>query len=159
MQRRAVHTSAFASLLTLLVITACNEPTDLQRARALIDSSRAVLRADSLKRTAVNDSLRDGPHTYRDKSGLILMEGEMRDGKRHGVWTSYWESGKVKSRSEYAGGKLNGLSTVFRENGELYYSGYNRDDHPVGEWRFFDGTGGLAKTVVYDSAGAVINDR
>ena len=150
---------AYCLLLLPILFIACNEPTDLKQARALIDSSRAVLRADSLKRAAVNDSLRDGPHTYRDKNGLILMEGEMRDGKRHGVWTSYSETGKVKSRSEYANGELNGLSTVFQENGALYYSGNHRNGHPVGEWRFFDPTGGLAKTVVYDSTGTVINDR
>ncbi len=57
------------------------------------------------------------------------------------------------SRNEYRDGKLDGLTTVFQDNGALKYSGDNKNGHPVGEWRFFDATGGLAKTVVFDSTG------
>ena len=87
------------------------------------------------------------------------MDGSMLNGQREGLWTSYHASGKIKSRSEYQRGLSHGLTTVFHDNGNPYYSGENRNGHPVGQWTFFDLGGGLLKTVVYDTAGAIINDR
>lgn len=142
-----------------LVVIACNEPTDLHRARAIIDSTQSLRRADSLRQAVVDDSLRDGHHVYRDAEGRPVMEGDLLDGERHGVWTAFAPNGKAKSRSEYAHGRLQGLTTVFHENGALYYQGQNRHGQPVGAWTFHDAAGVLVKTVNYDSSGAVINDR
>lgn len=150
--------SAIALLSPLLLVT-CGQPSDLERARAVIDSSLRVQRADSITRAQLADSLRDGPHTYRDKQGRLLMEGTIQNGLREGIWTSYSPSGKVKSRTEFVNGQPHGLSTVFHENGAVYYSGNHRNGKPTGPWRFFDPQGGLAKSVLYDTTGAVINDR
>ena len=134
---------------------ACNGVPQAERARikAQLDSLAAVAKADSLARAAVEDSLRDGHHVYRDREGLMLMEGELRDRKRVGVWTSYERDGRVKSRTEYRDGLAHGLTTVFHPNGNLYYSG-----DAVGEWRFFDLSGKLLRTVAYDSAGTRLPD-
>ncbi len=140
-------------------LVACGQPADLSRAHEQIDSLRKVHRIDSLRAAAVKDSLRDGHHQYRDKDGRLLMEGEMRNGTRTGVWVSYGPKGGVMSRNEYGEGALNGPTVVFRENGLQYYTGTNRNGKPFGEWRFYDENGALARTVHYDSAGVVINDR
>ncbi len=149
---------AFVLLVTFLLVT-CGQPADLERARAAIDSSLRVQRADSIARAQLADSLRDGPHTYRDTDGRLLMEGTMHNGMRQGIWTSYSASGKVKSRTEFVNGQPHGPITVFHENGAVYYSGSHRNGKPTGPWRFFDAQGVLAKSVVYDTTGAVINDR
>lgn len=146
-------------LLALFLLVACGQPSDLSRAHEQIDSLRKVHHADSLRAAAVSDSLRDGHHQYRDKDGRLLMEGEMRNGTRTGVWVSYGPKGGVMSRNEYAEGELNGTTVVFRENGLQYYTGTNRYGKPFGEWRFYDEKGSLARTVHYDSAGVVMNDR
>ena len=88
----------------------------------------------------------------------MLMEGELRDRKRVGVWTSYERDGRLKSRTEYRDGLAHGLTTVFHPNGNLYYSGESRNGHAVGEWRFFDLSGKLLRTVAYDSAGTRLPD-
>jgi hypothetical protein len=143
----------FCGIAAVFLLSSCQPPADLDKARSAVDSALAVQRADSLARTALADSLRDGHHTYRDAQGRLYMEGDFLNKQRQGVWTSYGENGRVISRNEYRDGKLDGLTTVFQDNGALKYSGDNKDGHPVGEWRFFDATGGLAKTVVFDSTG------
>jgi antitoxin component YwqK of YwqJK toxin-antitoxin module len=140
-------------MAALVFLASCQRPADLDKARIAVDSAQTTQRADSIAKMAITDSLRDGHHTYRDAQGRLYMEGDFLNKQRQGVWTSYGENGRVMSRNEYSAGKLEGLTTVFQENGALKYSGDNNDGHPVGEWRFFDATGGLAKTVVFDSTG------
>lgn len=123
-----------------------------------LDTTGMAARKDSLLRAAIADSLRDGYHVYKDADGRPLMEGTMKDGLREGVWTSYLRNGRVKSRNVYKKGVLHGITTVFHENGVLYYSGTQRRGKPFGEWRFYDAEGNLARTVVYDTAGTLIND-
>ncbi|MCC6839543.1 MAG: hypothetical protein IT230_05230 [Flavobacteriales bacterium] len=100
----------------------------------------------------------DGLAQEFDLQGHLQMEGNMRAGKRHGLWTSYFPNGRVRSRSEYVAGRLEGVATVFRETGGMYYTGQYSNDRQVGEWRFFDDLGNLARTVRYDTTGAIIND-
>jgi hypothetical protein len=148
-----VRSVARCCIGAVLLFTSCQRPADLEKARVAVDSAQAAQRADSLAKTAMADSLRDGHHEYRDAQGRLYMEGDFLNKQRQGVWTSYGENGRVMSRNEYREGQLNGLTTVFQDNGALKYSGDNKHGHPVGEWRFFDATGGLARTVVYDSTG------
>ncbi len=135
------------------LLSSCQRPADLDKARSAVDSAQALLRTDSLAKAAVADSLSEGHHTYRDAKGRMYMEGDFQNRQRQGVWISYGDNGRVKSRNEYRNGQVEGLSTVFQDNGALKYSGENHHGHPVGEWRLFDATGGLAKTVVFDSTG------
>lgn len=144
--------------LLLMLLCGCDRvvPEERARIRAQLDSAAAMHKADSAARMARADSLRDGHHVYRDREGLILMEGDLLGGRRQGVWTSYERDGRVKSRTEYRDGQAHGLTVVFHPNGNLYYSGDNRGGHPVGAWRFFDTGGRLVRTVLYDSTGAQV---
>lgn len=101
----------------------------------------------------------EGPNKIYDAEGRLEMEGNVHHGMRHGVWTSYFPDGRVRSRSEYREGKLEGITTTFRANGSMYYTGQHHNDKEVGEWRFFDDQGELARTVTYDTTGSIINDR
>ena len=154
--------SAFASsavfVAALVMSVACGGASTEGRPPAH-DTTGTAARADSIRQAAIADSLRDGYHVYKDGAGRALMEGQMLDGRRQGVWTSYLPNGRVQSRNVFENGVLNGVTTVFHENGVLYYSGNQRKGKPFGEWKFYDNQGILAKTVVYDTAGALINDR
>ena len=145
-------------LATLLVIGACGDARTNERPTTQ-DTTGTAARADSIRQAAIADSLRDGYHVYRDEAGRPQMEGRMQGGQRSGVWTSYLPSGRVQSRNVYENGVLHGITTVFHENGVLYYSGTQRKGKPFGEWKFYDHEGNLAKTVVYDTSGTLINDR
>lgn len=115
--------------------------------------------ADTITEIVTDRTPTNGPVELHGPDGRSRMVGDMRNGKRHGLWTSYHPNGAVQSRSSYADGVLHGTTVVFHENGQLYYTGDYRHGVQVGEWRFHDEMGTLLKTVRYDSAGAVINDR
>lgn len=124
-----------------------------------MDTTGSAAHADSLRRMAIADSLKDGYHMYKDKAGRPLMEGQMLAGRRQGVWTSYLPNRRVQSRNVYENGVLHGITTVFHENGVLYYTGMQRRGKPFGEWKFYDNKGNLAKTAVYDTSGVVIPEK
>lgn len=145
--------------LLILFLAACGgngKPSSVNRT---LDSLAALAHADSLRKVAAIDSLRDGLHTYRDEKGQPLFQGELRGEKRHGVWTAYGPGGSVKSRSEYVDGVLEGPTVVFHENGTLFYQGQHLRGKQNGEWKFFDDKNQLLKIVHFDSAGSVINDH
>ena len=145
-------------MAALVVLAGCGDATTNERPAAL-DTTGTAAKMDSIRQAAIADSLRDGYHVYMDGAGRSLMEGQMLDGRRQGVWTSYLPNGRVQSRNVFENGVLNGITTVFHENGVLYYSGNQRKGKPFGEWKFYDTQGTLAKTAVYDTTGALINDR
>jgi antitoxin component YwqK of YwqJK toxin-antitoxin module len=145
--------------LLVLCLAACGGNGKPSTVNRTLDSLAAAARADSLRKVAAIDSLRDGPHTYRDENGQPLLEGELRGGKRHGVWTAFGPGGRVKSRSEYVDGVLEGPTIVFHENGALFYQGQHLHGMQNGEWKFFDEKNQLLKIVHFDSAGSVINDH
>lgn len=145
-------------VVAALLLMACSGGEGMDRTPTA-DTAGTAARRDSLRRQAITDSLRDGYHVYKDASGRPLMEGELVDGQRYGVWTSYLPSGRVQSRNVYDHGVLHGITTVFHPNGVLYYTGTQRKGKPFGEWKFYDARGQLARTVVYDTTGAMIGGK
>jgi len=140
--------TALAALLLALV--ACNGP------QAPAPAAPPALVAPRDTTTAPADAIRDGHQRQLDEQGRLLMEGDVRNGKRQGLWTAYHKNGQVQSRNTYSNGLLDGPTVVFRPNGALYYKGQHANDHPVGEWLFHDEIGTLVRTVVYDSAGVEV---
>lgn len=104
--------------------------------------------------TPIIEHVQQGDKKYQEfyPNGNVKIEGNKKDGIRHGLWTSYNEAGKVKSRGEYINGMQQGPSVVYHNNGAVYYSGSYMDGQQVGEWRFYDETGELSKTVDFDAA-------
>jgi antitoxin component YwqK of YwqJK toxin-antitoxin module len=135
--------------LMILVLAACgNGPGTPPAATQATDSTHAV--------AATADTLRDGHQQVRDRNGLLLMEGDVRNGVREGLWTAYHPNGAVASRNEYRNGMLHGLTVTLRPNGALYYRGQHANGHPVGTWEFHDAIGTLVRTITYDSAGVEV---
>lgn len=136
-------------LLPLLaMLAACGGP-----AGGPPPAPQAATAKDTASAIAPADTLRDGHQRIRDSKGLLLMEGDVRNGRRHGLWTAYHPNGAVASRNVYEKGVLHGPTTTFRPNGALYYRGQHAGGHPVGTWEFHDEIGTLVRTVEYDSAG------
>jgi antitoxin component YwqK of YwqJK toxin-antitoxin module len=154
---RTVTKAALVAVVVPLLLS-CGGGTD-HGTTPPIDTTGAAAHADSLRRMAIADSLKDGYHVYKDKAGRPLMEGQMLAGQRQGVWTSYLPNSRVQSRNVYENGVLHGITTVFHENGVLYYTGMQRKGKPFGEWKFYDNKGILAKTAVYDTSGVIIPDK
>ena len=75
------------------------------------------------------------------ESGLVKMEGAMKDGKRTGEWKSYFPDGKVQSTGFFENGLRTGKAQVYHENGNLYMDGYYMEGHKTGEWIFYDEQG------------------
>ena len=145
----------YSILMPVLLLLACEGTSVSESDSTTNDTASSTSRPYPPLDTVV---IENGHAKMLSPDGRLLMEGDMKDGKRHGVWTSYTPEGRVKSRNEYQHGRLEGVATVFRENGVLYYTGQHRQGKQVGEWRFYDAKGELERTVNYDTSGSVIND-
>ncbi|MFL5753644.1 MAG: toxin-antitoxin system YwqK family antitoxin [Bacteroidia bacterium] len=97
------------------------------------------------------DSDYTGDYFKKYDNGIVKVRGLFRFGKRHGTWTYFYPNGLKWSEAYFENNKMNGESSVYHENGKLYYSGFYKQDIPVGTWKFYDSTGVLAATKVYDS--------
>lgn len=146
--------AACLPLLSVLVL-ACNGKADSPKPVAA-----PVATKDSTPAIGPDTAMVQNGHVRMvGPDGHLQMEGDMAGGKRSGLWTGYTRDGRVKSRSEYKDGLPEGISTVFRDDGTLFYTGNQQRGRQVGEWRYYNTEGQLERTVVYDTSGAVINDR
>lgn len=109
--------------------------------------------------TAAPDTMRDGQHVFRDAQGRKRTEGGFVGGRRHGLWNTYNSLGRLQSRNEYVDGLLEGPTITFRENGAVLYQGQHRHGLKVGEWRFYDEAGEVARTVEFDEQGREMGPR
>lgn len=101
----------------------------------------------------------DGLQEFHYPDGRIRMHGPLVNGQRHGSWTAYFPDGKIQSRGQYHNGSRQGVAEVFYPDGTPYYTGAYHQDRPFGEWAFYDSVGTLARSVVYDSLGNMIESR
>ena len=101
----------------------------------------------------------DGLHEIRRPDGSVQMSGPMRNGQRDGDWTAYFPDGTVQSRGVFKNGLRHGRAEVFHPDGRPYYTGQYTHDAPSGEWLFYDSTGQLQRTVIYDTLGNILDRR
>ena len=83
------------------------------------------------------------------ESGVLKMEGALKDGHREGEWKCFFEDGKTQSTGFFHEGIRTGKATVYHENGNLYMEGDYTDGHLSGKWNFYDEQGYLLETVDY----------
>lgn len=83
------------------------------------------------------------------ETGMLMMEGSIKDGQRDGAWTSYFPDGKVQSTGFFEQGRRTGDAKVYYENGNLYMEGPYKEDRHHGVWRFYDEQGYLLKEFDY----------
>lgn len=85
------------------------------------------------------------PHGYGkayDENGLIIYEGEFKDGLFHGEGIFYYKDGTVMYEGEWKTGKRHGYGNDYYPNGTILYEGeweYN-DRHGQGIIYYLDGT-------------------
>ena len=84
---------------------------------------------------------------YENKQ--MQMDGAFQDGKRSGLWISWYENGKKWSEGNFKDGQEEGLRTTYYENGQKRYEGLFRDGVRTGDWKFWDESGKLVKTIMY----------
>jgi len=131
-----------ALMLGCTLIAGCGTPGTAPGAEAV---AAPAMVADTL----------NGPQVLHLPDGSTL-KGSLREGVRQGIWRSFSPEGRLLSQTEYRDGRPHGPVVVFHTNGAVRYLGQHRDGVPTGEWRFHDESGALARTVAYDSTGAMI---
>ncbi len=105
----------------------------------------------------VKDTLTsEGIHEIRDKSGNVIMRGEMVDGVREGGWESYFPDGTLRSRGTFINGIQQGPTTVHHPNGAIFYTGWYKDGVPVNDWSFYNEEGEQVKIVRYSKEGILL---
>ena len=75
------------------------------------------------------------------ESGVVKMEGEIKDGKRDGEWTAYFPDGRVQSHGYFKDDKRTGASTVYWNNGNLRSEGFYTEGKHSGKWKWYDEQG------------------
>jgi hypothetical protein len=142
-------------------LLSCTEPSNAPSTETRPDTptGQAQPAVNGVVAATIDTTMANGPVELKYPDGKTRFKGNMRDHKRHGMWTSYFPDGRPQSFSGYVNGELHGTTVVYHPNGTTYYTGDYRNGRQVGEWRFFDEKGELARTVTYDNEGTVINDR
>ena len=75
------------------------------------------------------------------ESGVVKMEGEIKDGKRNGEWTAYFPDGRVQSHGYFKDDKRAGASIVYWNNGNLRSEGFYTEGKHSGKWKWYDEQG------------------
>lgn len=101
----------------------------------------------------------DGLQEMKYPDGSVRMRGHLAGGKRDGMWTAFFPNGTIQSKGVYQNGVRHGSAEVFHEGGMPYYTGQYHRDNPSGKWFFYDSTGTLHRTVVYDTLGNILENR
>lgn len=82
-------------------------------------------------------------------SGVVKMEGGMKDGKREGEWTAYFPDGRVQSHGYFKDGERTGAATVYWSNGNLRSEGFYKEGKHCGKWKWYDEQGILLREENY----------
>lgn len=75
------------------------------------------------------------------ETGIMMMEGPVKNDLRDGEWTSYFPDGKVQSTGIYQDGVRTGKALVYHENGHLWMDGFYKNDQKSGLWIYYDEQG------------------
>jgi len=75
--------------------------------------------------TVKNDQCSGSTKEY--EYGLLIYDGEMKDGYRKGKGVSYYYNGQKKYDGKWSSDKYNGAGKLYDENGKLVYSGKWKD--------------------------------
>ena len=91
---------------------------------------------------------RDGHWKEFSKHGILIKEGDYRDGHKTGKWKLYYETGRIAIEETYSEGKKEGPFQSFYETGQPISEGQYRDGKREGRFNVFDISGKLVKTMV-----------
>jgi len=84
------------------------------------------------------EEVKNGPMVIYNPTGLLMMQGNYKDGKQDGEWTMYYESGARKSIDHYKDGVQEGEHVSWYENGQIDAKGQYKNGAPDGVWKRWD---------------------
>ena len=93
-------------------------------------------------KTENGEDVKDGPMVIYRPGGLLMMQGNYKDGKQDGEGTMYYESGARKSIDNYKDGVQDGDHVSWYENGQIDAKGQYKSGQPDGVWKRW-GTDGI----------------
>lgn len=130
-------------ILSLLLFTACTEPTTEKVEESYPDGAKKVV---YVYQGEGNNAVRVGQKEYFP-DGQLRVEGDLKDNKREGVWTAYYDDGTKWSQNTYKAGKKEGPGKAWFKNGNVRFEGKYVNDEKKGTWNYYDESGALAKTL------------
>lgn len=92
------------------------------------------------------------------KSGILFIEGSLKNDKRTGKWLAYYESGQLWSLGYFEDGLKSGSSEVYYENGKIRYTKTYVKDVAEGLWKFYSEDGKQIGEVVYEN-GKILSQK
>jgi antitoxin component YwqK of YwqJK toxin-antitoxin module len=82
---------------------------------------------------------RNGKYKEHNRHGILVREGDYRNGLRSGTWKIYNElTGQLVIEEEYKDGVLHGKYRSFYEDGSVFSVGNYYRNKREGEFRVFD---------------------
>ena len=124
----------FLPLMSVLVWAACGNGLEEKVVSSYDNGQPAKVRIYNRENQCVREV------DYYD-NGMVMMEGEMKDGVRNGEWVSYFLDGKVQSSGFFENDVRTGKSLVYYENGNLWMDGSYKNGKKSGLWIYYDEQG------------------
>ena len=84
---------------------------------------------------------------YHD-NGQLMVEGNIKDGKKDSIWKWYDEKGQLQAEVTYKDGKEEGWYKWF-ENGKLKYEGNIKDGEENGIWKNYHENGQVSSEQIF----------
>lgn len=88
------------------------------------------------------------------KTGELLANGKIVNGKRHGLWSSWFQDGKIQSELNFKNGLKDGINRVWYQNGQERIIGQYKNDQEIGMWYFLGEKGDTLTVVDFDKKNA-----
>ena len=82
-------------------------------------------------------------------TGLVKMEGALKDGKREGQWKAYFPDGRPQSIGYFKNDLREGKALVYWDNGNLRSDGFYKAGKHCGKWKWYDEQGNLLREEDY----------
>jgi TonB family protein len=84
------------------------------------------------------------------KDGILIEEGNYKDGKSEGLWISHYETGEVYSKINYSKGEEQGEALYYNRYGKLSQQGTFENGKRKGLWKTYAEDGGeLSSEITY----------
>lgn len=92
---------------------------------------------------------RDGHWKEFSKHGVLIREGDYKDGMKTGKWKLYYDTGEIAIEETYHEGNKEGPFQSFYPSGQPISEGQYRAGKREGRFNVFDTSGKLVKTMVF----------
>jgi|SRR6185436_347638 len=122
-----------------------------------LEGRRTEYRYGSVKKFVENysDGILNGNKKTFYESGTLQEDGGYKNGKRDGVVTWYNQQEKPSIEYTYKMGIIDGPAKTYFASGNLQTEGNYKNNNETGEWKEYDESGNIIKTIMYDNGNKV----